>query len=40
MISSSCLQLQFFQGIFPSEWEKANAEQIHLKDEKQCVKNY
>ena len=37
IISSSCLQLQ---GIFPSEWEKPNAEQIHKKEEKQCVKNY
>ena len=37
IISSSCLQLQ---GIFPSEWEKANAEKIHKKEEKQWVKNY
>ena len=36
LIFKPCL----LQGIFPSEWKKANAVPIHKKNDKQCVKNY
>ena len=37
IIFKSCLT----QGIFPSEWKKANFVPIHKKkNDKQCVKNY
>ena len=36
IIFKSCLT----QGIFPSEWKKANVVQIHKKNDKQCVNNY
>ena len=36
IIFKSCLT----QGIFPSEWKKANVVPIHKKNDKQCVKNY
>ena len=36
IILKSCLT----QGIFPSEWKKANVVPIHKKNDKQCVNNY
>ena len=36
IIFKSCLT----QGIFPSEWKKANVVPMHKKNDKQCVKNY
>ena len=36
IIFKSCMT----QGMFPSEWEKANVVPIHKKNDKQCITNY